>query len=298
MVIRVLDQNYFVLQTLPSETGLLQYVCRNVGEDSGHIFRIVMLTREQTSQRLIRWLSDIYRAGRFRELTQYASEHDSLQVVVDCGSESAVPAEQLLTEEKPSLKERLSMGSKMLERLILSDVPAFFAIPALDPGHVRFTKSLDCCFTFELEHLTDFDAAEPAKEYSHLRAVLRRLFSEELRNRKMPELKEFLDRLLQQEFSDMTEVYRAWLPIAQKYGAADETKLEAKSLPFVIWEKIKLLARLLKKLFVLVVIGLAVAYLVFSVRRFMAPTEHKDVYRSVGDLVIVNSSEPETEGQK
>ncbi len=297
MVIRVLNQNYFVLQTLPSETGLTQYVCRTVAGDDGHIYRIVMVQREETTPELVSWLSDIFREGRFHELVQYASEQDSLQVVVDCGYADAVPMERLLEDEHPDLKERMMMCGKLLERLILSDIPVFFAVPALDPEHVRFTKSLDCCFTYELENLAGFDETTPEKELHHLRAVIRRLFAAEMRDRKIPELKSLLDRIVQHEFPDRMAIYEAWLPIQKKYSEADETKLEAKSLPYVIWEKIKAFAEFLRKLFFIVVIISALGYLAFSVRDFAAPEKQQDIYVSVGDMRIISGTAAETEGQ-
>ncbi len=297
MVIHVLNRNYFVLQTLPSETGLTQYVCKNVAEDDGHIYRIVMIPRENTTTELVRWLSDIFREGSFYELVQYASERDNLEVVVDCGYADAVPMDRLLAEEKPDLPERVKMCGKMLERLVLSAVPVFLAVPALQPDHVRFTQSLTCCFTYELENMADFQEANIEEEFLRLRDVIRKLFEAELKDRKIPELQDLLDRMVQHEFPDVMAVYEAWLPIEDKYGAADEKKLEPKSLPFIIWEKIKAVLGFLKKLFFIVVIILAVAYLVISIRKFMAPPAQQIIFETVGDMTIQNSAAAETEGQ-
>ena len=297
MVIHVLNQNYFVLQTLSSETGFRQYVCKNVAEDDGHIYRVVMIPREETTSDLILWLSDIFNAGRFYELVQYASERDSLQVVVDCGYADAVPMDQLLREEKPDLQERMMMCGKMLERLILSDVPVFFAVPALYPDHVRFTRSLDCCFTYELDELVNFEEADPERELHRLRAVIRKLFASEVKDRKIPELNDLLDRITQHEFPDRLAIYEAWLLIEEKYGAEDETKLKARSLPYIIWEKIKAIAKFLKNLFFIVVIILALAYLVFSIRNFVAPEKQQDVFETVGDMTIHSGTAVETEEQ-
>ena len=297
MVIHVLNQNYFVLQTLPSETGLTQYVCKNVAADDGHVYRVVMVPREETTPDLIRWLSDIFGEGHFHELVQYASEHDSLQIVVDCGLADAVPMDRLMQEEQPDLKERMVMCGNMLKRLILSDVPVFFAVPALSPDHVRFTKSLDCCFTYELENLLKFEETDAEKELHHLRAVIRKLFAAEMRDRKLPELKALLDRIVQHEFPDRMAIYEAWQPIEEKYCAADEKKLEAKSLPYIIYDKIKQVVGFLKKLFFIVVIIMALAYLVFSIRDFAAPEKQQDIYQSVGDMTIRSSTAQETEEQ-
>lgn len=297
MVIRVLDQNYFVLQTLPSETGLLQYVCKNVAEDDGHVYRLVMVPPEETDEGLIDWLFGIWQTGTFHELKQYASDRGRLKVVVDCGAESAVPMEELLETDVLSLRERIHMGGKLLERLILSDVPDFFALHTLDPEHVCFTESLDCCLHFELEYLTQYADADTVRVFHRLRAVLRRLFAAELREKKMPELKELLDRILQQEFQDMMEVYRAWLPIADKYAEMDEERLEPRTLGHIIWEKVKAFVNFMKKWVGVAIILIAVAYLVFAIRDFLAPTKQMDVYQSVGDMKIISDTVEETEAQ-
>ena len=297
MVIRVLDQNYFVLQTLPSETGLLQYVCKNVAEDDGHVYRIVMVPPEETSPELIDWLFKIWKAGRFHELKQYASEGDSLKIVVDCGYEAAVSLEEMLDSEPISLKERTHMCTKLLERLILSDVPDFFAVHSLDPKTVCYTESMDCCFRFELESLLKYAEADRLKTFQKLRAVMRKLFSQELREKKMPELKSLLDRILQQEFPDMMEIYKAWLPIAEKYADMEESRLEPVSLGTIIWKMVNKVVDFIKKWMGLVIILIALAYLVISIRNFMAPTKQKDVYNAIGDMTIISGTAEETEAQ-
>ena len=297
MVIRVLDQNYFVLQTLPSETGLLQYVCKNVAEDDGHVYRIVMVPPEETGPGLVDWLFKIWKAGRFHELKQYASEGDSLKIVVDCGYEAAVSLEEMLDSEPISLKERTHMCTKLLERLILSDVPDFFAIHALDPKTVCYTESMDCCFRFELESLLKYTEADRLKTFQKLRAVMRKLFSQELREKKMPELKSLLDRILQQEFPDMMEIYKAWLPIAEKYADMEESRLEPVSLGTIIWKMVNKVVDFIKKWMGLVIILIALAYLVISIRNFMAPTKQKDVYNAIGDMTIISGTAEETEAQ-
>ena len=50
MIIRILDKNYFVQQTIPSEKGLVQYVCLNVSEDDGRIYRIVRIPVREVKQ--------------------------------------------------------------------------------------------------------------------------------------------------------------------------------------------------------------------------------------------------------
>ena len=66
--------------------------------------------------------------------------------------------------------------------------------------------------------------------------------------------------------------------------------MEGMSLPYRIWEKIKAAVRFLRSMFFVVVIFIAIAYLVLSIRNFVAPPARKDVYKSVGDLQIVSET--------
>ena len=291
MIIRVLNRNYFVQQTIPSEQGLLQYVCTNVAEDDGKLYRIVRIPLPEVTPELVRYLADIFRKERFRELVQYANEGEYLQVVTDCGSAKAKSIRERLAESKVPLKERLAMGEKLLERLILSEVPAFFALSALDDTHIRFTDSLDCCMTFELDQLPDFEKAGTADVIRQVRVVLAGLFRKEIKDGKLPDLEVFLKRIEVGAFRELLPLYTDYRTMAAELSKLDEDKLEPKSLPFRIWEWLKSAFRFLKKLFFLVVILMAVAYLVLSVRNFLAPTEHLAVYNQVGDLQIRNETE-------
>ncbi len=298
MIIRVLDRNYFVQQTLSSENGLLQYVCTNVAEDDGKVYRIVRIPLPEVDSGLIRYLSDIYREGRFRELAQYANEGSFLQVVADCGLQKAKTMKDLVEEGGLTLRARLNMGEKLMERLILSDVPDFFALGAMDTEHIRFTDAMECSFTFELEGLKDFEQADTAEVHQKLRKVLDELFAKELKDDRVPELRPFLDRISQKEFSTNMALYQAYQPLAEEIGLRDEKSMEGMSLPYRIWNKIKSFFGFLRSVFFVVVILIAIAYLVMSIRNFVSPTKQKDVYHSVGDLEIVSGTAADEENSE
>ena len=293
MIIRVLDRNYFVQQTISSDNGLVQYVCTNVAEDDGRVCRIVRIPLPEVDTGLIRYLSDIYKAGSFRELVQYANEGGFMQVVVDCGVQKARTLKKILEEGGLSLKARLNMGEKLLERLILSDVPDFFALGAMDTDHVCFTEANDCSFVFELADLKNFEKADTAKVHRKLRSVMDELFAKELKDERVPELKPFFDRISQLEFTTNMALYQAYEPLAAELALRDEDSMEGMSLPYRIWEKIKAAVRFLRGMFFVVVILIAIAYLVLSIRNFVVPPAHKDVYKSVGDLQIVSETAEE-----
>ena len=127
MIIRVLNRNYFVQQTIPSEQGLLQYVCTNVAEDDGKLYRIVRIPLPEVTPELVRYLADIFRKERFRELVQYANEGEYLQVVTDCGSAKAKSIRERLAESK--VPERIT--PPLIKPILPSAVTSPFAVTLL-----------------------------------------------------------------------------------------------------------------------------------------------------------------------
>lgn len=290
MIIRVLDQNYFVQETLPSGEGLVQYVCTNVSEDDGRIYRIVRIPLEDVKPALVQYLADIYKEGLFRELIQYANEAGYLHVVTDCGPAKARSLKERLEKDVISLKERLAMGEKLLKHLILSNVPLFFAQSAMDTDHILFTDALDCSLVFELEKLDRFAEADKQKMMKRASGVLSELFAKELETSKLPEMQAFLDRILQGEYSGTLSLYQAYRSIEAQLSDVDESALEPKSFLWRLWDKIKMLAGHAGKLFIIVVFAIAIGYLVWSIRNLTKPTDPRDIYSSIGDERILSGT--------
>ena len=290
MIIRVLDQNYFVQETIPSEDGLVQYVCTNVSEDDGRICRIVRIPLQDVQPALVEYLADIYREGLFKELIQYANEAGYLHVVADCGPAKARSLKDRLENDLIPLKERLSMGEKFLKQLILSNVPVFFALSAMDTEHVLFTDADDCSFVFELEHLERFAEADKDKMLRRTENVLSRLFAKELDAQKLPEMEAFLDRVVQGEYTGILSLYQAYRTVESGLADVDEASLEPQSFLWRLWDKIKKLASYAGKLFIVVIFAIAIAYLVWSVRNLLKPTSPRDIYPSIGDERILSGT--------
>ena len=294
MVIRVLDHKYFVLRTIDPDDGLKQYVCRDLVNENSNIFRIVRIPHADVTPKLLRYLADIEVEGSFRELCEYASEGDFLCIVMDCGSGSAMPLSERLVEEEPKIREKLEYVYKLVERLILSNVPAYFAAAALTSARVKFTPALDCSFDFDVHDILDYESYGMNDVCTSLADVMMDVFDVELRWNSMPELNEFVKNLQLRRYSDYLDIFGDFKEIAQKYSDSDDADAESNSFPFRLWDVIKSFASQLRNLSALLLLILAVIYLVISIRNHLKPTAAQDVYSSIGDMQIVGTgSSPE-----
>ena len=198
----------------------------------------------------------------------------------------------------PSLKERLGMTMKLLERLVISDVPAYFAAGALSPETVRFTPAQDCSFDFNLSDFPDYAKVGFQEACSALYQVYAELFKTELKAESIAEIKSQAVRLKGRGYKNWLEILEEFRPIYEKYSQTEEEKLENKSFWFRMWDKVKALGQQLKRFALLAVVLLALAYTVFAIRNYMQPTVQKDVYPAIGDLQLhTTSAEPAEESQ-
>lgn len=290
MIIRVLDQNYFVQQTIPSEEGLIQYVCTNVSVDDGRLYKIVRIPVREVSAELIRYLAGLYKEGLFHELVQYGNEKEHFHVVMDCGPVKARTLYERLQKDVISLAERLSMGEHFLEYLIISSVPDWFAEISMDSEHIVFTDALECAFDFDLEFLEDFEDADSRRMQMRLRDVLYELFAKELDKEKLPEIKVFLEKITQGEYPERMALYQEYHKIAQALADVKESSLEPKGFLWRLWDGIKSIASHAEKYVGFIAYAVAIIYLIWSIWNMMQPTKQRDIYTAVGDEKILSGT--------
>lgn len=291
MIIRILDKNYFVQQTIPSEKGLVQYVCLNVSEDDGRIYRIVRIPVREVKQELVRYLADLYKADQFHELVQYGNEKDQFHVVVDCGPVKGRSLADRLQTDVLSLAERLSMGENFLKYLIVSSIPLWFAESSMDTEHISFTDALEPALNFELEYLDRFQDAGFRNLQSKLRDVLYEIFRKELDKDKLPEMLSLLNKITQGEYSDLMGIYQDYRKIQLMLADVDEASLEPQNVLWRIWGRLKSILSHSGRLLGYVVYAVAIGYLIWSIWHLLQPTKPKDVYPAIGDETIISSGE-------
>ena len=289
MVIRVLDHKYFVLRTVDTDDGLKQYVCRDLVDEESNIYRIVRIPHADVTTQLLRYLADIEVEGSFKEMREYASEGDFLCIVMDCGSQEAVPMSERLEREPLSLKERFGYVYKLIERMILSDMPAYFAVAGITPSGVKFTSAMDCSFDFDIHDITEYADYGTDDICGSLADFITGVFAEELRWSSMPELADFIKDLRRQRYSDYMDIFADFKAIEQIYSERDDAETESNSFPFRMWDVTKDLASQLKNISSLLLLLLAVVYLVISIRNTLKPTVAENIYDSVGDMQIIGT---------
>lgn len=284
MVIHIQEKDYLVLYTVRKTTELEEYRCRKVGEAGEREYRALRIASSAVWPELVSYLMEQVHSQSFHEFVDYATEADFLTVLMDCGQ--GVSMARVILGEKPSLAQRLAMGKKLLEHLLLADFPPYFLYAAMGAERIKVNAAMDFGFDFDFSDFLRFETVDFSMACKRMGDVFEILFLQEQKQRAIPELERLVYGLRHNQFSQLLPVFQEMEGICGRWEGRDEKELENHSFGFRLWEKIKGLGRFSVVFAKLAVILAAGAYLALSVYDFMQPERPGQVYDQIGDLEI------------
>lgn len=284
MIIRILGNDYLVLYTISKNRELEQYRCRRIGEAGEREYRALRISSSAVRPELISYLMEQVHNQSFYEFVDYTTESDFLTVLMDCGQ--GISMARVLLGEKPSLTQRLAMGRKLLEHMLLSDFPTYFIYAAMGVERIKVSPAMDFGFDFNFSDFLQFESVDFSMASRKLGDVFEILFLAEQKQRAIPELGRLLYGLQHNQYSQLLPIYQEMEAICRNWEGKDEKELENHSFTFRLWEKIKGFGRFFLGLAKLAVILAAAAYLALSIYDFVQPEAPGQVYEQIGDLEI------------
>lgn len=281
MVIQNGAHSYVAVQKVDSRT-IEQYLCRRMEAGSAEQCRLALIPKEQI-QALLPWLQAQKEQG-FSDLWDFFAEGEQLCVVT--AARPYPPLVRYLSDKQPALAERLSITAAIFTELLLQGMDDYFCCAALSPERIGVSAALEIGFQYDLDDIAAHADVRFAMTQQKLAALLKGLFEKELSERCLPELETLFGRLLQGDFASLLDVWQAFVPIQERYSAADAQALQPMSLGFRIWERLKRFAAALVWLWKLLLIVLALLYLVVSVQAFVKDAEVAQNYGQIGTLEL------------
>lgn len=296
MVIRNLSRKYVVVrECAPFDGAVRQYICRELLPEPGgagikeegkpdQSFRAARQEVVRVSGEEIRFLMEQVKNVSFTDFVDFFNDGDSLYVMMKSGGGDSLS--EKLAGERCSLSERLELGKNILERLLILNPAPFFISAAMDRELIRALPSDEVEFDYDLSGLEHFQETDFMAASKRMGEVYAFLFEEELSLRAIPELETLVYRFRQGEIGDVMEAYKQFLPVYQSWRGREPGDLKPKNFWFTLWERLKGIGRLLKKLVAPALLLLALAYLAASISWFLAEPGAKKEFSSIGTVEI------------
>lgn len=289
MLIENLERKYIVIKKNSGQEGIEQFVCSLEEDRTGKEYGIARVSLDRLGQGgftadVIGFLTEQRKNKSFQDFFEYFTDAHFLYIVTIYGNE--VSLEEKLDSENCSLPERLEIGKCLLEHMILLGAPHFFYWSALAPGGIRISKAMEIQFQYDLTeilHFQDYGIGETAKR---LAEQLQGLYKKELELQAFPEMEQLIAGLNREEYKDYIEIYEQYIRIYESWCNHQEIGLTPRKFTFRLWEKIKRLGGISKKLVAVLILLAAAGYTFLSIQEFMTPPSVVKNYAKIGSLEL------------
>lgn len=289
MIVRTLERRFAVTQVLASTENEEVCVCRDLEEEPQGLYTLVRFHAPGLARELLPMLVRQQENPAFEDFRGLFTQDGALYARFRYSG--APTLEKRLEEGGLSLRERLEAAGSLLERMALQNMPPALQFEVLQQGSITVDDAMCARFNYVLAMGLTRTHVDVGLVCGRVEAVLRALFAPELSTWSVPELEEYLKRLVQPGFSTYLEIY----------GGYDQVRKlllirmhEADAVPprtwlFRLWDRVKSLVRFVRPVLAGLVLVAAFCYLIYTL---LAPPPVKGTpvfFETIGTVNVRNT---------
>lgn len=289
MIIETLKHQYYILQKISETEQMEHFLCQEEAEDKRKILYDVFKIKERSLVvKLILIFTEQMSNKAFTDYCDCFSKNSELYLVFL--HKSSTSLQDKLKKEDCSRAERIMIGKKIMQQILLLDMPDFLMYDILDVTQIQVSQAMDISFLYKLKEISEFEAVTIDKIQEKLSCVMELLFEYEISLQISEDIDTYLKQLKQGSYTDYVQIYQEYLHLIEKLEQ-NEPMLKPNTFWFRVWDKIKNIWWKIKPfLFVFVVLGV-VAYLVYSILHPQPSKEEPFQFQRIGTLVIEETQE-------
>lgn len=285
MLIQTFEREYKVIShVLANDVGYI-YIGKDVSADQE--YTILRLKDRSVVPELMVYLTTNIQPRIFTDYIEHFVFEEDFYIVLKYYR--GVTLSEKLKNEYCSLNERLKIGAKILERIVLLDMPSYFLSNCLIEDRIVVKPSLDVYFNYVPSDISSFAAADDTAVLKAVTVLINKLFADELAKQSVPPINEFCLVLQNEQFFDSIELYKLYMQMYREAQLISEEEVQKpKSKWFLLWERVKKLIKILKKLLAALLLILAIVYLIQTIDRAIHPViKNEKHFEYIGTVRIL-----------
>ena len=255
------------------------YICDD--PVNGGFCRIISIKNKMLFPELVRWLSETVNPSVFTDYIEHFIYKDTLCIVMRF-TQGVRLAEKLDMEAMP-LAERLELCRRILERGVLLDIPGYFLDRCLDESSIIVSNDLTVSFNYAIDDISSTRECDPMRKVERL---MRIMFARELERKVPDELIAFFNEMPELMKTDIIEFYSRYYMMMSKLTERDAGSEEPKSIWFRIWNRLKKLWSVIKRVVMFLLLAAAVVYLVFTINTSGSSNKKSPNFDRIGTVII------------
>lgn len=275
MIMLVRDKEYLVIREIYSDTHCTQYIVKEV--TSNIFYKIAVLEKQYIVPELILFLSEQIKNQPFTDFVDYHTEYEKIYIFMKYVEHKSL--EEKLKTETCVFDERMDIAIKILEKIIVLDIPPYFSANSCTLEYILVSPSGDVYFNY---HMKDLDSVHTITEWDSMLAfskVLRMLFAKELKDGIIFDMEQLIYDIEYGFVSKTTDVFAIFHKIT-----INPIQLEHsfKEKMVIFFKRLWVFLGHLMKVFMII---LAIYYLLLSIKDYRQH-DYNDNFEQIGVFYI------------
>ena len=285
MMISTLKHNYYVIQKLMDNTNLETYLCKEIKDKSSILYRVVRIKHRDLTYKWITFFMEQKNNAAFVDYYDCFSKDGDLYLVF-LHREYQLLMDKL-NQEECGLKERLEIGKRILERVLLLNIPTILLYDVLSENSIAVSDSLEIAFDYNLVSIPFFEKIQMKDIQERFLVLLRSLFAHELLTEASDDITNFIKGLSEVEVHNCIEIYQSYEALYEKLSNAETLeRIKPNTRAFRLWEYIKKAGKFIKPIFMLAILVLIFGYLIYSIVQQNTDVTEVINYQKIGTVTI------------
>lgn len=291
MKIETYDKVYKVVQNVSSDGEKDTYVCKN--QENQMLYTIIQIKKKNITNQIIEFICEQKNNKKFSDFVEHFVYEEHLHIVFS--HEEGVSLQKYLNE-KCTLEERLEIGKKILEKLVLYQLHPYFQCECLKKENIFITKAMDVSFRYTLDKVEKYSAYSEQKAKVYFYQCMKFLFEKELKDNVIKPMQDFLKMVEKEETLDYLALYKTYCKVIEQVKKIPKEEMRTpKGKLYFLWEKIKSMRKVIKRSILVIVFICVFAFMVYSIIKSFKTKGYEKHFETIGTVEIRNDGLEEKE---
>lgn len=284
MVIETYDKTYEVVQQHTSNAKKEIYVCRD--KEDNQLYTIICIKDKKITNKIIKFISEQKNNKKFTDLVDNFVYKGKLHIVFTYHEGTALEKH---LKQKCTLEERMEIGKKLLEKLVLYQLPFYFQCQCLKLENIYHTDALDIRFQYTLDDIEEYHSYTGQTVQAYLYQILSILFDKELKNNVIEPMQKFLKIVQIGEEEDCLRTYSFYCDVCEKVKKIPKEEMQTpKNWLFCFWERIKNFKKVIKRSIMVVIFICVLGYMIYNIYMSFQTKGYEKHFETIGTVKIGN----------
>ncbi len=299
MIIESMTHRYYAICREEESSAYDIYRCRELNEAAHAEYLVYCVKKTELIKALAKVFTGAVDYENFEEYYECFSACGWLCVVFCHYGQTTLAGK--LQDEDCTLTERIAIGKKILQRLLILDMPDFLISEVMSVDRILVDASLSIHFRYHLEGILLTGKQQTEKIYKGLSDILTALFARELALEQCSQIPLLIQGIAEGEHDRGTQglllVYQEYEDLEELLsGFSGDEQIRPNTFWFRVWDKIKLAFPVVKRIVFGMIVVLLAGYLVYGLVFPKYPDKYLR-FDSIGTLPITESKDIESTGQ-